>query len=151
MYDTFGTKHSLFLLALSRYLERKTDLVVELLSRSDSGKQAIEGVFLEAVAVLMDDERVKECLIIPSAVEIAPPDSEVKQLIETYLGRTESAFHLALLRARHECDIANVSEDLSDLAQFFNHSWFGLAFTAKYVSDRAILKDMVQKLLLLLD
>lgn len=64
LYDTYGTKRDLFILALKHYVNEKSNAAMKYLATSESAKQGIAYVFHEAAKVLKDKNRQKESFII---------------------------------------------------------------------------------------
>jgi TetR/AcrR family transcriptional repressor of nem operon len=151
LYDTYGTKRDLFLLALKRYIALKTKVVIEMLEQPGSVKEAITQIFHEAVRVLLDPKLSKECFIVNSAVEMAPHDEEISSFFELNTMQLEQAFYQALLRGEAQGEWPKGKHNLVSLARYFNHARLSLTFTAKSTVNREVLKDIVAVTLSVLD
>jgi len=95
LYDTFGDKHSLFLASLAHYYKMGVGAVVAQLTAPDGGLTAIEGYF-ENLARHMTTKPNRSCLLINSAVELAPHDPEVAAVVNRFVKDLRKAFAKAL-------------------------------------------------------
>jgi len=150
LYDTYGTKRDLFIRAVKHYLNEKSSIVVVYLERIGSVKEAISDIFYEIVATLQDEDRRRECLILYSAIDQVPHDSEIAELFEQDRIRLENAFHEALVRAVTQEELS-VQQDLMALAKYLYHSRYALVQVAKLTNDKAVLKEYAAITLTTLD
>ena len=95
LYDTFGDKHSLFLASLEHYCELGTHSILARLSAPDGGLGAIEDYF-EGAARGMSTKPYRSCLVINSAIELAPHDPEVAGIVNGFVENLRKAFAIAL-------------------------------------------------------
>lgn len=151
LYDTYGTKHELFVSALKFYVQQKTDASIEFLNECSNIRQGVEEMFNEAVRVLSDDERRNECFIINSAVEQAPQNHEIAAFIQENNKQMEDVFLAALIRGRNKGELRHTEEELPGLARFLNYFRLSLTFTAKCGADSEVLQDLVRTTLRVLD
>src|SRR5258705_760088 len=63
LYDTFGDKHALFLLALDRYSEAEVRRIFELLERPGSVKKSLRQLFEGTVEKALSDEHRRGCFM----------------------------------------------------------------------------------------
>src|SRR6267154_4259943 len=75
LYNAFGDKRSLFRQALHRYAERSTRERISRLESTLPPKQAVRAFLGEIVERSVDGDR-RGCLLVNTALEIAPHDSE---------------------------------------------------------------------------
>lgn len=146
LYDTFGDKHTLFLEALKRYEAQRIVTTVALLEGPGSGKQAIEQVYQDTVRILMHTTPPRGCLIVNTAIELAPHDPEVAHYIAESMERTQQAFYHALTRAREQDEI-HLQGDLTALAHFLTSSLQGLNVTAKATRNAQQLQEIASVVL----
>lgn len=150
LYSTFGDKRALFLAALDRYEEVVASRAIQILEDSESAKSGIREVFESTVENLAGDERRRGCLFANSAVELTPHDSEVVRKISRHLGRTEYAFHRALIRAQISGEIPE-ERDPRALARFLVNSLQGLRVMARAGAQKEVMKDAATVTILALD
>ncbi|MDP1512086.1 TetR/AcrR family transcriptional regulator [Paenibacillus sp. CMAA1739] len=150
LYDTYGTKRDLFVLALKHYVNEKSNAVMKYLATSESAKQGITYVFHEAAKVLKDKNRQKECFIIFSAIDQMPHDMEIKAFLLKDLNTLEEAFFETLVRGQGNGEISN-DRDLRALARYLNFARYSLTQLAKMTSDPKVMDDYVAVSLSVLD
>ena len=142
LYDTYGTKRDLFILAVKHYVNEKSAAVISLLQQPGSVKQIIAAIFAEVVAVLKDDQRRRECFIIDSAIDQVPHDAEIAEFFRKDVERLEQAFYEALVRAREEGELHKEKEHLLALARYLTHTRYALIQAAKLTANPDVLDDM---------
>ncbi|MGF9696662.1 TetR/AcrR family transcriptional regulator [Paenibacillus sp. MABNR03] len=150
LYDTYGTKKDLFILALKHYVNEKSDTVMKYLATSESAKQGITYVFHEAAKVLMDKNRQKECFIIFSAIDQMAHDMEIRAFLLKDLNTLEEAFYETLVRGQENGEIP-IDRDLRALARYLNFARHSLTQLAKMTSDPKVMDDYVKVSLSTLD
>jgi TetR/AcrR family transcriptional regulator, transcriptional repressor for nem operon len=138
LYDTYGTKRELFISAVKHYVNEKSALVISYLERSGPVKPAIADIFHEAVSVLKDELRRRQCFIMHSAIDQVPHDPEIAELFKQDAARLEKAFYEALVRAREQGELSE-HQNLLALARFLNHTRYSLTQAAKLTSDPEVL------------
>ncbi|PQP81195.1 TetR/AcrR family transcriptional regulator [Paenibacillus sp. PCH8] len=151
LYDTYGTKHDLFVSALKFYVRQKTEAGITLLNECSSVREGVEQLFNEVVNVLMDEERRNECFIFNSAVEQAPQNLEISEFIQTNNKLMEDVFHAALLRGHNTGEVKHSEEELPSLSRYLNYSRLSMTFTAKSGASMEVLRDLVRVTLRVLD
>ena len=128
LYDTFGDKHSLFLASLKHYYDRGMGSVVAQLSAPDGGLSAIEGYF-EDTARRMCTKPYRSCLLINSAIELAPHDPEVATIVNRFIKNLRKGFAKALEVAESKGE-ARV-DDINAVAWHLTNSAVGLGPMSK--------------------
>ncbi len=95
-YDTFGDKHSLFLASLEHYYQIGVGSIIAELGSADGGLSAIEHYF-DDMARRMTTKPYRSCLLINSAVELAPHDPEVATIVNRFVKRLRKGFAADLM------------------------------------------------------
>jgi len=150
LYDTYGTKRDLFVKAVKHYVDEKSSAVVAYLEKPGSAKQAISEIFREGVATLQDEERRRECLILNSAIEQIPHDSEIEALFEQDRARLEQAFEAALVRARDQGEL-RPGANVQALARYLYHARYALTQSAKLTKNPQDLEEIAAVALTVLE
>ncbi|MFS0869406.1 TetR/AcrR family transcriptional regulator [Paenibacillus xylanilyticus] len=151
LYDTYGTKHDLFVSALKFYVHQKTQASIKLLNECTSVRLGVEQMFNEAVRVLSNEESRNECFIINSAVEQAPQNHEIAAFIQENNKQMEEVFLEALIRGRNNGELRHAEEELLGLARFLNYFRLSLTFTAKSGARSEVLQELVRTTLTVMD
>lgn len=92
IYDTFGSKHGLFMLTLDHYMKIYSARVGKMLAQSSSPMEAIMSIFESAIAALVVDGSSDGCFIINTAVELAAHDDEIAEVVSGVYRQTEHLF-----------------------------------------------------------
>ena len=144
LYDTFGDKHSLFLASLQHYYEMGVESVVARLSAPDGGLSAIEDYF-DGMARRMSTKPYRSCLLINSAIELAPHDPEVATIVNRFVKNLRKGFAKALEVAENRGE-AHV-DDIDALALHLTNSAMGLGPMSKARVPYRDLKLVSQQIL----
>ena len=143
LYNAFGHKRALFVQALERYAECSMRNRLERLESEHRSKAAIAHFFGELIERSLNDKDRRGCLIVNSALDVAPHDKELRAVIAGYLGEIESCFYRCLARAKSGGEIAD-SMDCKDMARLFLGILLGIRVAARTKPDRALLEGMVR-------
>ncbi len=85
IYKAFDDKHSLFILALRRYLDQNNLCHRQYLEQTDSPKSGISD-WLHAIIEQRGNDRLRRgCFMLNSLVELAPHDEAVKRILAEQL------------------------------------------------------------------
>lgn len=83
IYQAFGDKHKLFIMALQQYMNRTFQ---ELRQAAENADRAIDGIKMAVFRIvdmaLSEDESKRGCLAMNTVVEKAPHDPEVRKVLE---------------------------------------------------------------------
>jgi TetR/AcrR family transcriptional repressor of nem operon len=96
LYNAFGDKRSLFRSCLKAYVDKYARKRIAELDASDDPISGIRAFFDDLVKASLRDRR--GCLLVNSAMEVAPWDAEFATLIEECLLEIEDGFYRALKR-----------------------------------------------------
>ncbi|QUN31718.1 TetR/AcrR family transcriptional regulator (plasmid) [Cupriavidus sp. KK10] len=92
LYNTFGSKREVFMTALAQYsTERAAQLAKSL------GHQPVpKGIRALLTAIAKDNDAGKGCLLVNSAVEVAPHDPEIAAIVQEGFSQMAHVFESAL-------------------------------------------------------
>jgi TetR/AcrR family transcriptional regulator, transcriptional repressor for nem operon len=150
LYDTYGDKHALYLLALDRYSEVEGRRLIELLERPGSVKKSLRQLFGEVVEKSLSDRERRGCLMGNATSELAGRCKETAARTCSNMASTQEAFYRALLRGKNEGELKGV-RDPRAVARFLYSNLQGLILMAKATQDRKTLEDVVRVTLSVLD
>ncbi len=148
LYNAFGSKHALFALCLERYLDRNMRERIERLEARHPPRAAIEIFLSEIVSRSLADPR--GCLLVNSALEVAPHDGEIGAVIAARLGELEAFFHRCILAGQGNGSIA-ATPCARDLARLLLTTVMGLRVLARSKAEPALLHGAARQVLVLLD
>ena len=143
LYNAFGHKRALFVQALERYAECSMRQRIVRLEQEYRPQAAITQFFGELIERSLVDKERRGCLIVNSALDVAPHDKELRAVIAGYLGEIESFFRRCLVRAKSNGEVA-ATTNAKDTARLFLGVLLGIRVAARTKPDRALLEGMVR-------
>lgn len=150
LYNAFGDKRALFRRALERYVERSMRARIARLEATLSPKDAVRAFVTEIVERSLDDPARRGCLLVNSALEIAPHDPRLGAEIADRLREIESFFRRAVTAAQAD-GTAPRDRSPRDLARLLLGVILGIRVLARTNPSRALLEGVARPALDLLD
>jgi TetR/AcrR family transcriptional repressor of nem operon len=147
-YNAFGDKGALFLRCLDRYLETTMRARIRRLEASGDPRGAIEAFFAEIVARSIADRR--GCLLVNSALEVAPHDRKVGATVADRLAELEDFFFRCVAAGQSDGTIADTYPARS-LARLLLTTVMGLRVLSRAMPDPELLRGAAAQGLALLD
>ena len=136
LYQTFKSKHDLFVEALQAYYENVALPFFARLRDSDQGLRVLETTLMEMVSRIQTGQSPNGCLLCNTMAERgAKKDKRTASILARYLNRVENDFRAALVRAKALREIsgdANVRERAKVLVAYST----GLLSLAKVLNER---------------
>src|SRR5277367_996379 len=86
LYNAFGDKRSLYRRALDHYVEQGLGDRVERFERQFPPRQALIAFFREVIELSLSDKQRRGCMLVNSALEVAPHDPEFRRVVVDVLG-----------------------------------------------------------------
>jgi len=149
LYNAFGDKRSLFREVLHRYAERSTRERIARLESTLLPKQAVRGFLGEIVERSVDGDR-RGCLLVNTALEIAPHDPELGAEVAAHLCEIEAFFCRAITAAQADGSVPP-NRDPADLARLLLGVTLGVRVLARSKPQRELLEGVVRPALASLD
>jgi TetR/AcrR family transcriptional regulator, transcriptional repressor for nem operon len=149
LYNAFGGKRSLFRAVLQRYVERSTRERIARLESTLPPKQAVRAFLGEIVERSVDGDR-RGCLLVNTALEVAPHDPDFGATVAVRLGEIEAFFRSAIIAAQTDGSVPP-DRDPADLARLLLGVTLGLRVLARSKPQRELLEGVVRPALALLD
>jgi TetR/AcrR family transcriptional repressor of nem operon len=149
LYNAYGGKRALFVAALERYANRSSRERIARLEATGRPRQAIEAFLAEIIDRSLKDRARKGCLLVNSALDVAPHDAEIGKVVAGYLEEIRAFFQRNIEAARRarqvprDIDAAGVSAHLLGIL-------LGIRVLARTRPDRALLDSVVRPALDLL-
>ncbi|HJO75551.1 MAG TPA: TetR/AcrR family transcriptional regulator [Rhodospirillales bacterium] len=140
-YDTFGSKHEVFLETIEHYKKTITAQFSGVAGLNSPARKLIESLFERAVSRLTEEGGQRGCYLNNCAVEVAPHDPKAAKLVNGGINLMEDAFFDLVQRGQSEGDIAS-DKDARALARFLTSSLNGLLVLGKANPDREVLTDI---------
>ncbi len=142
LYQTFKSKHELFVHALQAYYENVAVPFFGKVKDSNRGLQVIETTLMELVSRIKSGQSSNGCLLCNTIAELgAKKDKQTTAILDKYVKKMESDFYAALLRAKA---LGEISEDVDARAHakvLVGYST-GLLSLAKVLSEKEMRKSV---------
>jgi len=148
LYNAYGDKRGLFRAALDRYVNESIGNRIrrcEALAPLD----AIRAFFDEILRRSLNDRQHKGCMLVNSALEMAPHDAEFRQVIAGVLARVEN-FFLGCIRAGHANGTIAQSLPAEVLARHLLGVLMGVRVLARVRPEKTLLEGVIAPALALL-
>jgi len=100
LYNAYGDKRALFARSLERYANRSMRERIARLQSAHRPREAIEAFIREIVDRSLSDRERKGCLLVNSALDVAPHDAELGRTVAGYLGEIREFFRRNIEAAR---------------------------------------------------
>lgn len=142
LYDTYADKRDLFLAALKKYREERAAFMTELVNQSPSVIKALQTLFKGLIDSSLADPSNKGCFMTNTAVEIAPHDPEIAQIVAGNMQDIEDVFYKAIRKGQQTGEITT-KHSARTLARFLFNAISGLRVTGKSCADKKLYEDVV--------
>ena len=143
LYDTFGSKHDLFLESIDFYRDNVTVQVRSVAELERPAMQVIAAVLGRAVDRILEPNGRRGCFLNNCAVEIGPVDDKAAERLRAGFGVMEETFLRLVRRAQLEGAISPTRDALS-LARYLTSTVNGIMVIGKAHPDRTVLDDIVR-------
>jgi len=150
LYNAFGDKRSLFRKALAHYVASSFDDRVHRFEGHLSPLQAIKAFFAEIIERSLGDEDRKGCMLVNSALEVAPHDPEFQEVVAGVLIKIEAFFGRCVSAGQKTREISCV-QPADDLARLLLGVLLGIRVLARTRPEAALLQGLVRPVLALLE
>ena len=100
LYNAYGDKRALFARSLARYAERSMRDRIARMEASHQPKEAIRSFIAEIIARSVADRDRKGCLLVNSALDVAPHDAAIGKVVGGYLDEIRAFFQRNIEAAR---------------------------------------------------
>ncbi len=143
LYDTFGSKHDLFLAAIDYYRDNVTGRVRSAADLDAPARHVIKAILGRAVDRILAPDGRRGCFLNNTAVEVGMHDPEARARCQSGMAVMEQTMHKLVVRGQSEGDISP-AKSARALARFMTSTVNGLMVIGKANPDRAVLDDIVE-------
>ena len=145
LYNAFSDKHTLFLETLRRYdgIYRRAEVAKRV--NMPSPRQAILGLFQNAVTAVVEHGGRNGCFLINTALELAPHDEEVAEIVSAAFTHMEHKFFRKMIekgRARGEIALSVVP---ATTARALLSLFIGLQVLSRSRPKKVLLQSIAQQ------
>jgi len=149
LYNAYGDKRAMFRAALDRYIENSIRARIRSCEALPP-RDAIKSFFDDILRRSLNDRERKGCLVVNSALEMAPHDVEFRETIAGALKRIETFFLACVERGQTDGTITS-SQSAVGLAQHLLSVLMGVRVLARVRPERALLDGAIRTALTCLD
>lgn len=149
LYNAFGDKRALYRRALDHYIDASFADRMRRLEGKLPPRQAIDAFFSEIIQRSLDDPQHKGCMLVNSALEIAPHDLEFREIVADVLSQIEAFFRRCVHAGQRDGTITTF-QSATDLGRLLLSVHIGLRVLARTRPERALLEGVVRPALALL-
>ena len=146
LYGTFGNKRELFEQALERYADLMGRQSFLRLLEPDASMQHIRAIFDERLAAMCSSCENRGCMLCHTAMELAPHDPEIQDVLQRFLKRMSKAFTIGLESAKAKGE-ARADLDTQAAGDYLTGSLFGLSVLARSGFSKTRLENFVDNTL----
>ena len=150
LYNAFGDKRALFALSLERYANRSMRERVRRLEASRQPREAIHAFFAEIIDRSLADRDRKGCLLVNSALDVAPHDKEIGKAVAGYFDEIGAFFRRNIEAARKAGQVPK-KIDAEDVSAHLLGVLVGIRVLARTGAKRKVLEAVARPALALLD
>jgi TetR/AcrR family transcriptional repressor of nem operon len=141
LYNAFGDKRSLYRRALDHYLEQSVHDRVGRLSKLPPFP-AIRGFFDEIIERSVNDKRRRGCLLVNSALEMAPHDPEFREIVAQEMIYLEAFFRQCIVAGQTDGTITSL-RSADELSKLLLSVLLGVRVLARTRPQRTVLEGAV--------
>ncbi|WP_248324410.1 MULTISPECIES: TetR/AcrR family transcriptional regulator [unclassified Caballeronia] len=149
LYNAFGDKRALFERALKRYVEHGFRDRVRRFEHHLPPRDAILAFFDEIIELSVRDPHRKGCLVVNSALELAPHDRQIHRVLSAVLKEIEG-FFMRCVRAGQDDGTIAATLSADDIAKALLASLMGLRVLARVNPRRDLLEGAARPVLTML-
>jgi TetR/AcrR family transcriptional repressor of nem operon len=150
LYNAYGDKRALFKKSLERYANRSMRERIARLEARHQPKQAIRAFLAEIVDRSLKDPDRRGCLLVNSALDVAPHDAKIGRVVAGYLDEIRVFFRRNIEAARAAGQLPR-HLDPDELSGHLLGVVLGIRVLARTRANRQLLEAVAQPALALLD
>ncbi len=144
LYNAFGDKRTLFTQCLDRYLDANMRARIARVEKTLPPRQAIETFLTEIVERSLESRL--GCLLANAALEVAPHDPDIADVVAERMSELEAFFRRCVIAAQNDGSISpNVNS--ADTAQLLLTTVMGLRVLARGYPKQAVLEGAARQAL----
>jgi TetR/AcrR family transcriptional regulator, transcriptional repressor for nem operon len=150
LYNAFGDKRKLYVLALNRYLDQTFRERIGRLESNLPPREAIFAFLREIVKRSVADKRRRGCMLVNSAIESAPHDDRFFDIVAVFLDEVEQ-FFLRCVRSGQKGGTITTKYAAEDLSKSLLSVLLGVRVLARVKPERKLLEGLLRPILGLMD
>ncbi len=149
LYNAFGDKRTLYRRALNHYLDQTVRERIARLESSMPPRDAIAAFLDEVIERSLSDRQRRGCMLVNSALELAPHDADFRRVVADELAHIE-AFFRRCVQAAQQAGAITATQNAEDLARLLLSVLLGIRVLARTRPQRALLEGVARPVLSML-
>jgi TetR/AcrR family transcriptional regulator, transcriptional repressor for nem operon len=150
MYGAYKDKRSLFILALQHYRQTASQGMLNILSTNLTFTETITHLLKLTIKDCLEDKQSKGCFIVNTAIELAPHDKEILEIIQENRNNIIEALSKAIQFGIDTNELTK-NNNPKALANYFYNLINGLRVDAKVTKDKLNYQDTIKIALTVLE
>jgi TetR/AcrR family transcriptional regulator, transcriptional repressor for nem operon len=149
IYNAFGDKRTVYRKALDYYVERSfVDRVGRFETRPP--REALEAFFKEIIDRSLADTHRKGCMLVNSALEVAPHDMEFQRVVAGVLLQVEAFFRRSVQAGQDDGTIGR-RQSATDMGRTLLSILLGIRVLARTRPEKDLLEGLIKPVFALLE
>jgi len=145
-YATFGSKRSVFLKSIERYVGQRNPQIAAVLEEPVPICEGFAALARQLIDQIVSGPGRRGCFLGNCAAELSRSDHAGQARVRQGMESTTATFREALVRAKRRGELPR-STDAEALARFLTAGFQGLRLVGKVNPDRAVLSDIASTML----
>jgi len=150
LYNAFGDKRALYHAALDRYVSQSFGDRVRRFENHFPAREAIAAFFEEIIELSLDDKERKGCMLVNSALELAPHDRTFRRVVAGVFVQVEAFFRRCAVAGQTDGTISTFQTP-DDLARLLLGVLLAIRVLARTRPERELMEGLVRPVFALLD
>jgi TetR/AcrR family transcriptional repressor of nem operon len=150
LYNAYGDKRALFARSLERYANSSMRERIARLEKRHQPKEAIRAFLAEIIDRSLKDPDRRGCLLVNSALDVAPHDAKIGRVVAGYLDELRGFFRRNLEAARKAGQVPR-NLDPDDVSSHLLGVVLGIRVLARTGAKRRLLEGVARPALNLLE
>jgi TetR/AcrR family transcriptional regulator, transcriptional repressor for nem operon len=150
MYGAYKDKRNLFIITLQHYRKTASQGMIDVLNSNNPFKETITQLLNQLIKDTISDNDNKGCFIVNTAIELAPHDTEILEIIVENRKNIISALATSIEKGIKNGEIETTQKPES-LANYFYNLINGLRVDSKVHKDQNNYKEIVEIAISVLD
>lgn len=143
LYNAFGGKRALYRRSLEHYLKQTFQERVSRFEDNLPPREAVVAFLEEIIERSLNDKLRRGCMLVNSALEIAPRDPEFQRVVARFLTQVEAFFLRCVIAGQRNGTISK-SQPAEDLARLMLGVLLGIRVLARSRPNRSLLEGLVR-------
>jgi TetR/AcrR family transcriptional regulator, transcriptional repressor for nem operon len=142
LYDTYGDKRALFLSVLEYYRKTQSEAMISMIEQSTDIVQSLREMLYQTLTSCPADKVKNGCILVNTAVEMAPHDIEINEMIAGNQKDVEQIIYKAILKGQQKGQVTK-QHNAKTLSKFILNTFTGLRVSVKTNPDKKAIGEII--------